>query len=345
MYNNETRVWLIDTPGFNDTNFTDYEILTEIAFWLSESYAESIVLTGIVYVHDVGNTRISHEGKNNLELFKKLCGDDALQCVVLATTRWDEVPKADAERREAELRNKEEFWGGMISLGSTMIRQTGSPGTREARESARKIVEFLLSKRGMVLNIQKELVDQGRELGDTQAGQELVRERKEIEEEWKKKVEETEKRMQRAIRANQAEAARMMEDQKKRQELKLVQMAAERTKAEEAMRQNYERMHKDQMERLKIEQEHETELKMVTLKNELEKPTLMSIIYQRQQIKKQNHEMKMEQKTKANIQKLDIETLKLNHELEMKRIEEAQKTARHAQEVQARANQGQCVLM
>jgi hypothetical protein len=342
MYDNKTRVWLIDTPGFNDTNFTDYEILGEIAFWLSKSYTETIVLTGIVYVHDIGNVRMSHEGKNNLELFKKLCGDDALQCVVLATTRWDEVPKADAKRREAELRSKEEFWGGMISHGSTMIRQTGSPGTREAHESARKIIRFLLSKRGMVLDIQRELVDQGRELGDTQAGQELVRERKEIEEEWKKKVEETEKKMQLAIKTNQAEFARMMEAQKERQELKLVQMAAERAKAEEAMRQNFERMHKDQMERLKKDQEHETELKIVTLKNKLEKPTILSLIASSQQIRRSNHEMKMEQKSKANTQKLNIETLKLNHALDMKKIEESEKTARHAQAVQA---QGQCLLM
>ena len=41
-------------------------------------------------------------------MFKKLCGKDALQNVVLVTTMWDEVDQETGKARENEL--KEKYW-------------------------------------------------------------------------------------------------------------------------------------------------------------------------------------------------------------------------------------------
>jgi len=45
------NVWLIDTPGFDDTERTDADILHEIGEYLVQASADKIFLTGIIYLH------------------------------------------------------------------------------------------------------------------------------------------------------------------------------------------------------------------------------------------------------------------------------------------------------
>ena len=44
----DTVVYLVDTPGFDDTNVSDVDVLRELASWLKESYTEDIKLDGII---------------------------------------------------------------------------------------------------------------------------------------------------------------------------------------------------------------------------------------------------------------------------------------------------------
>jgi hypothetical protein len=53
--------------------------------------------------------------KSNILLFRKLCGDNALQNVVLATTMWDITEECLCVKREQELMDRKEFWGYMLS--------------------------------------------------------------------------------------------------------------------------------------------------------------------------------------------------------------------------------------
>ncbi len=53
--------------------------------------------------------------KKNISQVKKLCGDNFLSKVVLATTMWDITEKDLAEARERQLEEKKEYWGYMIS--------------------------------------------------------------------------------------------------------------------------------------------------------------------------------------------------------------------------------------
>lgn len=53
--------------------------------------------------------------KSNILLFRQLCGDNALQKVVLATTMWDVVDGEIGAKRERELVEKKDFWGYMVS--------------------------------------------------------------------------------------------------------------------------------------------------------------------------------------------------------------------------------------
>ena len=123
-----TTAYLIDTLGFDDTHRSDTEVLGQLAKWLADTYKGGIQLSGIIYLHRISDLRMQGSAKKHPLTFKKLCGDDALKNVILATTKWDRVSKQKGTARERELRSTEEFWGWMVSQGSKVYRHTGTPG-------------------------------------------------------------------------------------------------------------------------------------------------------------------------------------------------------------------------
>ncbi|KAL8979899.1 MAG: hypothetical protein Q9205_004877 [Flavoplaca limonia] len=111
-------VILVDTPGFNDTHRSDTEILTALADWMKSSYQEKMFLSGIIYLHAISETRMTHSSLENLRMFHKLVGDHNLKNVILATTKWSVTPLEDGLRREKDLTSEEEFWSTMMAAGS-----------------------------------------------------------------------------------------------------------------------------------------------------------------------------------------------------------------------------------
>ena len=62
----------------------------------------------------------------NLNVFKMLCGEDALKNILIVTTWWDDVPVKDRAamgRREEELmKTKGEFFEPFIAAGGRFLR-------------------------------------------------------------------------------------------------------------------------------------------------------------------------------------------------------------------------------
>lgn len=233
-------VYLIDTPGFDDTAKSDTEVLREIASWLTESFKSKILLHGIIYLHRISDVRMQGSAKKNLLMFKKLCGDDALRKVILATTMWDIVPGAVAEAREKELVDTPEFWGYMVSKGSRLCRHD------KTLARAREIVESLItggdrSRPTIVLDLQDQMVTQARPLQETAAGIELeaeiARERKKFEKELK----ETREMMNEAIRQRDSEAEKAMRELKTDYTNKIERLKSEHKK----LRTDTEKLHKE----------------------------------------------------------------------------------------------------
>lgn len=115
-FHNGKTVCLIDTPGFDDTNRSDTDILKDIAFYLSSIYSKKVKLAGIIYLHRITDVRMTGSSYKNLRMLEKLCGDGAMSKVVLVTTMWNLLgrPGSDhtvavGEQREAMLKDK--FWG------------------------------------------------------------------------------------------------------------------------------------------------------------------------------------------------------------------------------------------
>ena len=156
---------LVDTPGFNDTKRSDTEILASLVDWMKGSYNEKMRLSGIIYLHSISEPRMTNSILTNLHMFRKLCGDENLKNVMLATTKSGITPPKDAERRERELHSKSGFWRPMIKNGSLIRRFENSAA------SAQALIEELLQQGTKFLpTIQREIMEQGKNLSDTDAG-------------------------------------------------------------------------------------------------------------------------------------------------------------------------------
>jgi len=73
------RLVLVDTPGFDDTNKSDLEILQMISNWLQNVYEKRIKLAGIIYLHRITDNRMAGTPHRNLRMFGQLCGDQAVK--------------------------------------------------------------------------------------------------------------------------------------------------------------------------------------------------------------------------------------------------------------------------
>lgn len=105
----------------------------------------------------------------NLHMFKRLCGDQNLSNVVMATCQWERVLEEDGIERERQLKETKNFWGYMVERGSQVHRHYNT------RESALKLIDSLVggttSRPKIVLDIQAQMVDEGKDLASTGAGQ------------------------------------------------------------------------------------------------------------------------------------------------------------------------------
>jgi hypothetical protein len=167
-----TLVYLVDTPGFDDSTRSDVDVLRELATWLKTASEVSVKLDGIIYLHRITDPRMGGSAARNLRMFKLLCGHDAYSKVRLATTRWEEVKESVGVQREKELQDKDQYWGPMMKLGSRVERHYNT------RDSAMKIIETYLpgvDKDNIPwLEIQNEMfVKDRKELRQTKAGQSL----------------------------------------------------------------------------------------------------------------------------------------------------------------------------
>ena len=124
-------------------------------------------VAGIVYLHDISENRMFGTSRKNLEMFRKLCGDDALKNVILVTTKWADVSTEVGEKREKQLADA--YWKEMIGYGSTVVRFSDS------HLAARDIIDHIVLGHQVLdfVRIQEELVIIRKRIPETDAGQAL----------------------------------------------------------------------------------------------------------------------------------------------------------------------------
>ncbi|KAG5651161.1 hypothetical protein H0H81_009653 [Sphagnurus paluster] len=135
-------------------------------------YSADMTLAGVIYLHEISQTRMPDTARKNLKMFRELCGDAATKNVILATTKWSDINGSVGESREKQL--KEKHWADLIQRGYELYRFDN------AKESGLEIVNRILEKVKQagnqtpeILAIQNELVEIERILPETSAGRNL----------------------------------------------------------------------------------------------------------------------------------------------------------------------------
>ncbi|KZT01501.1 P-loop containing nucleoside triphosphate hydrolase protein [Laetiporus sulphureus 93-53] len=160
-------VTMIDTPGFDDTHKSQADVLRDIADFLEQTYTNGIKLAGVIYMHRISDYRIGGIARENFRLFTKICGEGAMNNVVIGTTMWEKVAAELGERREKELQSNPIFFKDAVDNGAKMRRILNNA------ESAREAVLSLLPISAATLILQTQLVDLHRTLPYTDAGMQL----------------------------------------------------------------------------------------------------------------------------------------------------------------------------
>jgi len=250
-----TKVYLVDTPGFDDTHKGDADILREIANWLDQAYAKEIKLTGIVYLHRIFDNRLTGSAMKNLRMFRKLCGDQGLGSVILATTQWSKVTLEEGDAKERELRSKPSMWKTLVEKGAKIWRQDRDEA------SAMQILEYLVKQgRRTFLNIQEEMAN-GAKLEDTAAGSEVLEELKRQQAQFDQEIKELRDEMEEAI---------AQKDREKQNEIK--EMTEEYTRKQQEAIENERKLAADS-EKLRRQKEHEDQAERQRMQEDLLRKT------------------------------------------------------------------------
>ncbi|KIV84615.1 hypothetical protein PV11_00388 [Exophiala sideris] len=248
MPNSDERFYLVDTPGFDDSNRPDQEILRELSSWLTRTYSYDIRLSGIIYLHRIMDVRFGGAAMRNLSMFKKLCGDGNLSSVVLATTFWSQVDQDIGGTREQQLKNTPSFWGSMVNRGSKIFRHD------LAEASGAAIIQYLLDRHEKpVYAIQDEMVNKNMTLEETAAGSEVQAEMDKLRRRYEKDIQDLKQEMGKALNERDETAREELEKEKQKFEEFIEREREEREK----MRANAEALWQQrEAEREKERSEH-----------------------------------------------------------------------------------------
>lgn len=156
----------------------------------------------------------------NLAMFRKLCGTDSLANVVFVTTKWDLIPTEEAERREAQFEMR--YLSTELGSGAQMARHD------DTTESAREVLKKILGHQGIALKIQEQLVNEGRELKDTDAGIAVGADIEKLREEHATELEEVKTLLQEESTTANAVLKKGLEEKQAEMEERLEKLAAEK---------------------------------------------------------------------------------------------------------------------
>lgn len=173
----ECKVHLIDTPGFNDDELKDTDILLDIAGYLKTG----VQLSAVLYLHPINESRIGGTGKRNLELLQNLVGRENMSNVKLVLTKGTRTTHEEREVRLNDLVSK--FWKEMITAGAQVDHYDGS------MEDGKRIVGSVLKTSPVKLLFQQELQD-GNEVEQTSAGKSLMESFAILQEKYEKELKE-----------------------------------------------------------------------------------------------------------------------------------------------------------
>ena len=194
-------------------------------------------------------------------MFRELCGDTTLKNVVLVTNMWGEVSRDVGESRENELSTN--FFKPALNKGARMARH------HNTEQSARDIVRMVVRSRPVVLQIQRELVDERREITHTSAGGIINRELNELIRRHQGSLNEIQEEMKQALREKDEETRQELEAEKQKlqEEMRKIRddsegMASNYAEEKQRMKARMKEMEEEaRRERERLQAEYDREIR------------------------------------------------------------------------------------
>lgn len=156
-------------------------------------------------MHRISDFRVGGVSRRNFSMFRKLCGEDTLKNVVIVTNMWGEVSPEQGAARERELQTDDMFFKPAMDKGAQMVRHIN------AVESGHAILRRIVHNKPLPLQMQREMVDEGRKIIQTEAGLELNRELENSAQRYQEELAEVRKEMVVALMAKDVEAKQELE--------------------------------------------------------------------------------------------------------------------------------------
>ena len=211
-------------------------------------YEEGSTLSGVIYLHRISDNRFGGISGRNFNIFRKLCGESTLKNVVLVTNMWSVTPHHINEARERQLSSR--FFKSALDNGSQMVRH------HNTLESVHDIIRKIMDNRPAVLQIQRELVDERKDIVDTAAGETVDQELRELIRRHQVELSEVREEMAQALRGKDEEMKQKLEEIKRDLEEKVegveesletmvANYAVEKERAEARMREMEEEAKQD----------------------------------------------------------------------------------------------------
>ena len=226
--------------------------LTEIL-----SYSAGVKLAGVIYIHKISDDRFGGLAVQNFRMFRELCGERTLKNVVLMTNMWGRVTPQQGRDREQQL--KDNYFQAAIAKGAQLCRHNNTP------ESARAILRKILQNKPVALRIQRELIDEQKDIGQTRAGAELNREIYEIIEEHKKEIRGLEETMRKAIEEKDEETQQELDEERRKMQEVVMKLQKESkemvSRFEESRHEMEERINAVLRVQVGVHEEYEEELR------------------------------------------------------------------------------------
>ena len=206
------------------------DVLTEL-----NRYERGCKLSGVIYIHRISDKRFTGIAGRNFRMFRELCGDSTLKNVALVTNMWSEVSPKDGQDRESTLSSR--FFKPAIDKGARMVRH------HNTAQSAHDIIRKIVENHPIALQIQREVVDEHKDIVNTAAGEvvngelnELIRkydaELKKLREDMEQASKKRDEELRRELEEDSRVMQKQMEKAKKDSEEMASGFAAEKVRLE-----------------------------------------------------------------------------------------------------------------
>jgi len=193
-------------------------------------------------------------------MFRELCGDSSLKNVVLVTNMWGEVSEDVGKAREKELTTN--FFKPVLDKGAQLVRH------HNTTQSAHDIIRSIMKNQPVVLQIQRELIDEGKDIIDTAAGDAVNKELNEQIRRHQVELEVVQGEMMKAFNEKDEETRQEMEEARRKLEEQMNKMRMD----SEGMASNYSEEKKrmeEEMRRVREEARQERERAEAAYKQEM----------------------------------------------------------------------------